>query len=72
MLFVFGCMANDKWTLATDRSIQLINTKYLAEGYDIQIVTLPTSRDGKEAHPSASGAEKQAEALAKFIKENYR
>lgn len=72
MLFVFGCMANDKWTLATDRSIQLINTKYLAEGYDIQTVTLPTSRDGKEAHPSASGAEKQAEALAKFIKENYR
>lgn len=71
MLFVFGCMANDKYTLATDRSIELIETKYVPEGYHIKTVTLPTSRDGKEAHPSASGAKKQAEALAEFIKENY-
>lgn len=71
MLFVFGCMANSKYTLATDRSIQLINSKYVSEGYHIKTVTLPTSRDGKEAHPSVAGAQKQAEALAAFIKENY-
>ena len=71
MLFVFGCMANEKYTLATDRSIELINTKYLPAGYDIKVVTLFTSRDGKDAHPSAKGAVKQAEELAAFIRENY-
>ena len=71
MLFVFGCMANSKYTLATDRSVELIKNKYVPEGYDIQTVILPTSRDGVEAHPSAAGAEKQAQALASFIKENY-
>ena len=71
MLFVFGCMASDKWTLATDQSIKLIEEKYIPAGYDMKVVTLYTSRDGKEAHPSASGAKKQAEELAAFIKENY-
>ena len=71
MLFVFGCMASDKWTLATDQSIKLIEEKYIPAGYDMKTVTLYTSRDGKEAHPSASGAKKQAEELAAFIKENY-
>ena len=71
MLFVFGCMANSKWTLATDRSVELIQTKYLPDGYNIKVVTLPTSRDGKEAHPSVKGAALQAEELVRFIEENY-
>lgn len=72
MLFVFGCMASDKWTLATDRSIELIEEKYVPAGYDMKVVTLFTSRDGVEAHPSASGAKKQADQLAQFIRENYQ
>lgn len=71
MLFVFGCMASSQWTIATDRSIELLEGKYTDEGYDVMHVTLPTNRAGKDAHPSAEGAQLQAEALAKFIKENY-
>jgi lysophospholipase L1-like esterase len=71
MLFVFGCMASSQWTLATDRSIELLDTKYTDEGYDVMHVTLPTNRAGKDSHPNAEGAQLQAEALAKFIKENY-
>ena len=41
------------------------------EGYDVMHVTLPTNRAGKDAHPNKEGATLQAEALAKFIKENY-
>ena len=71
MLFVFGCMASSQWTLATDRSIELLDGKYTDEGYDVMHVTLPTNRAGKDAHPNKEGATLQAEALAKFIKENY-
>lgn len=71
MLFVFGCMASPNWTLATDRSIELIDGKYTDEGYDVAHVTLPTDRNGVEAHPSAAGAEKQAQALVEYIKEFY-
>jgi len=71
MLFVFGCMASKSWTLATDRSIELIDGKYTDEGYDIAHVTLPTDRNGVGAHPSAEGAQKQAEALVEYIKEFY-
>ena len=71
MLFVFGCMASPNWTLATDRSIELIDGRYTDEGYDIAHVTLPTDRNGVGAHPSAEGAQKQAEALYEYIMENY-
>ena len=71
MLFVFGCMASSQWTIATDRSIELLEGKYTDEGYEVMHVTLPTNRAGKDAHPNKEGATLQAEALAKFIKENY-
>ena len=71
MIFVFGCMASPNWTLATDRSIELLDGKYTEEGYDVAYVILPTDRSGVESHPSAAGAEKQAQALCEYIKENY-
>ncbi|MBQ7292428.1 MAG: hypothetical protein IJW79_01670, partial [Clostridia bacterium] len=72
MLFVFGCMANETKTKATDRSQYLIENVYTAEnGYDIKVVTLSASKDGKDSHPTAEGAKVQAEELVAFIKKNY-
>ena len=71
MLFVFGCMANDDYTLATERSIELLEGKYTDEGYNVTHVMLPTNRSGRHSHPNAEGARLQAEALASFIRDNY-
>ena len=72
MLFVFGCMANEAKTKATDRSLYLIENVYNAEnGYDIKVTTLSASKDGKDGHPTVEGAKTQAKELVAFIKENY-
>ena len=71
MLFVFGCMANEKYENATLRSKYLIKNKYLTDGYDMKIVNLTTNRLGNASHPNAEGAKIQGEELAEFIKSNY-
>ena len=69
MLFVFGCMAKEGYTRATERSQYLLENNYA--DYDIKIVTLTTDRTGLSSHPSAAGAETQANELVAFIRENY-
>ncbi len=71
MLFVFGCMANEKYENATLRSIYLINGKYKDEGYDMKTVTLTTNREGPGSHPVVEGAKIQGAELAEFISKNY-
>lgn len=71
ILFVFGCTTNPKYTVGTDRLQELINNVYIPAGYDVQMAFLPTDRSGKDGHPSESGAKKQGEALAEYLKENY-
>lgn len=71
MLFVFGCMANPSYTVATDRVCKLIEEKYVPDGYDMEIVTLTTDRSGASSHPAAAGAQKQGEELAAHIQHMY-
>ena len=71
MLFVFGCMANPNYENATTRSKELIKLKYVPEGYDMEIVTLTTNREGNASHPNAEGAKIQGGELASFIKGTY-
>jgi hypothetical protein len=71
MLFVFGCMANELYENATIRSKELIQLKYIPDGYDIKTVTLTTNRAGASSHPNKEGAEIQGAELAEFIKKNY-
>ena len=71
MLFVFGCMANEKYENATIRSKELIKLKYIPDGYDMETVTLTTNRAGDASHPNAEGAKIQGGELASFIRENY-
>ena len=69
MLFVFGCMAKEGYTKATEQSQYLLENNYA--DYDIKVVTLTTNREGLSSHPSAAGAETQGTELAAFIKQNY-
>ncbi len=71
MLFVFGCMANPSYTVATDRVCKLVEEKYRPAGYDMEIVTLTTDRSGLSSHPAAKGAQKQGEELAVHIQNLY-
>ena len=71
MLFVFGCMANDKYENATLRSKYLIKNKYVPEGYDMEIVNLTTNREGNASHPNLEGAKIQGAELAEFIRKTY-
>jgi len=71
ILFVFGCMANSSYTMATDRICKLIEEEYLPAGYDMEIVTLTTDRTGSSSHPAPAGAKKQGEELAAHIREIY-
>lgn len=71
ILFVFGCMANASYTDATDRLQELIKTKYIPAGYDIETVTLTTNRDGQGSHPTVAGANVQGDELAAYIKNTY-
>ena len=63
--------AIDRYTLATDRSIELIDGKYADEGYNVKRVTLSTDRSNLNNHPSVDGARIQSAELVAFIKENY-
>ena len=71
MLFVFGCMANEKYENATIRSKELIKLKYIPDGYDMETVTLTTNREGSASHPNAEGAKVQGGELTSFIRETY-
>ena len=71
ILFVFGCMATSTYTTATDRLHELIKTKYLPAGYDIETVTLTTDRTGASSHPTVAGAKVQGDELAAYIKNTY-
>ena len=71
ILFVFGCMANSSYTMATDRIYHLIEKEYVPAGYDIETVTLTTDRSGKSSHPAPAGAQKQGEELAAHIQKIY-
>lgn len=71
LLFVFGCMATSAYTDATDRLQELIKTKYIPAGYDIETVTLTTDRSGSASHPTVAGAKKQGDELAAYIKSTY-
>ena len=71
MLFVFGCMANEKYENATIRSKELVKLKYIPDGYDMEIVTLTTNREGASSHPNEEGAKIQGAELAKFIRDTY-
>ena len=71
ILFVFGCMATSSYTTATDRLQELIKTKYLPAGYDIETVTLTTDRTGAASHPTVAGAKVQGDELAAYIKSTY-
>ena len=71
ILFVFGCMATSAYTVATDRLHELIKTKYIPAGYDIETVTLTTDRSGSASHPTVAGAKVQGDELAAFIKDTY-
>lgn len=71
MLFVFGCMANEKYENATIRSKELIKLKYIPDGYDMEVVTLTTNREGSASHPNIEGAKTQGAELVKFIRDTY-
>lgn len=71
ILFVFGCMATSSYTTATDRLHELIKTKYIPAGYDIETVTLTTDRSGSASHPTVAGAQKQGDELADYIRDTY-
>lgn len=71
ILFVFGCMATNLYTQATDRLQELIKTKYIPAGYDVEMVTLTTDRTGAASHPTVAGAKVQGDELAAFIKSTY-
>ena len=71
LLFVFGSMATNAYTDATDRLQELIKTKYIPAGYDIEMVTLTTDRSGSASHPTVAGAQKQGDELADYIRDTY-
>ena len=71
ILFVFGCMATNLYTQATDRLQELIKTKYIPTGYDVEMVPLTTDRTGAASHPTVAGAKVQGDELAAFIKSTY-
>ena len=71
ILFVFGCTTVESRKIATDRMQELIKNVYVPAGYDIDMVFLPLNREGKDGHPDAAGAQKQGDALAAYLKENY-
>lgn len=70
ILFVFGCMINQNYTMGTDRMLKRIEEK-VAEGYKWKTVWLTTNRSGENGHPDRAGAKKQGEELAAFIGKEY-